>query len=340
MKAKSLQFGKAMSAALFVLLLSVAGMKNALAQTQVATLQHGDDISVFYGSNALYQAHNAAEHGDVITLSSGSFTLTGITKAVTIRGAGCVTDTIAHISPTIIASNVYSNIPYSDTVCLIVEGVKFTNTFSINNGIVKSHFNKCYFSEFNVSINCYPLLQFLNCRIKTLRGNSILENGVFINSVIWHFTMNNSNSRYLAYNTYLRLVSSGPYTPTMSVYNCIIVGSADRKLSQSSVAVNCIGVNGALVSSYNDNCWDYNSIEDVFRTFTGDNIAYDTEMLILKDEIANSCIGTDGTEVGINGGFVPYDARPFYMFVKRCNVANRSTIDGKLSVEIEVVTQE
>lgn len=32
MKAKSLQFGKAMSAALFVLLLSVAGMKNALAQ--------------------------------------------------------------------------------------------------------------------------------------------------------------------------------------------------------------------------------------------------------------------------------------------------------------------
>ena len=32
MKAKALQFGKAMSAALFVLLLSVAGMKNAFAQ--------------------------------------------------------------------------------------------------------------------------------------------------------------------------------------------------------------------------------------------------------------------------------------------------------------------
>ena len=45
MKLNTLQFGKAMSAALFVLLLSVAGMKNALAQNQVATMQHNDTIT-------------------------------------------------------------------------------------------------------------------------------------------------------------------------------------------------------------------------------------------------------------------------------------------------------
>jgi len=47
MKTKSLQLGKAMSAALFVLLLMVAGAKNVLAQTQVATLQHGDEMTAF-----------------------------------------------------------------------------------------------------------------------------------------------------------------------------------------------------------------------------------------------------------------------------------------------------
>ena len=49
MKVRSLHFGKALSAALFVLLLSLAGMKNALAQNLVATLKHGDDISFYYG---------------------------------------------------------------------------------------------------------------------------------------------------------------------------------------------------------------------------------------------------------------------------------------------------
>ena len=53
MRFNSLQFGKAISAALFVLLLSLAGMTKAFAQTQVATLQHEGNISAFYGPSAL-----------------------------------------------------------------------------------------------------------------------------------------------------------------------------------------------------------------------------------------------------------------------------------------------
>ena len=60
---------------------------------------------------------------------------------------------------------------------------------------------------------------------------------------------------------------------------------------------------------------------------------------ILKDEIASNFLGTDGTQVGIYGGFMPYSTRPTYMVLKRCNVANKTTIDGKLSVDIEVVTE-
>ena len=64
------------------------------------------------------------------------------------------------------------------------------------------------------------------------------------------------------------------------------------------------------------------------------------EQFILKDEIATGFLGGDGTQVGIYGGMLPYSNRPTYMVLKRCNVASRSTIDGKLSVDIEVVTEE
>ena len=61
----------------------------SFAQTSLmATLNHEGTISTFYGTTALQQAHAAAVSGDVITLSSGTFLSTDITKAVTIRGAG------------------------------------------------------------------------------------------------------------------------------------------------------------------------------------------------------------------------------------------------------------
>ena len=106
-----LQFGKALSAALFVLLLVAVGTTNALAQTQVATLQHGDDVSAFYGANAFVEAHTAAADGDIVTLSSGTFNAPSqITKAITLRGAGVVSDTVAGTAPTLLPGDVLINV--------------------------------------------------------------------------------------------------------------------------------------------------------------------------------------------------------------------------------------
>ena len=92
MKVNTLQLGRALSAALFILLLNAAGMKNALGQNQVAVLQHNDSIFAFYGVNAFQQANNAATDGDTITLSSGDFNSCDLTKAITLHGAGMVSD--------------------------------------------------------------------------------------------------------------------------------------------------------------------------------------------------------------------------------------------------------
>ena len=77
---------------------------------------------------------------------------------------------------------------------------------------------------------------------------------------------------------------------------------------------------------------------DVFETFNG-IVSYDS-IYQLKNDIATGFLGHDGTEVGIYGGLMPYSTRPHYMIIRNCNVAGRTTIDNKLSVEIELLNED
>ena len=81
------------------------------------------------------------------------------------------------------------------------------------------------------------------------------------------------------------------------------------------------------------------SLSDVFENWDGESIPTDLETYVLKSSVSDSIQGLDGTEVGIFGGFMPFDWRPSYSIIKRFNVANRTTADGKLSVDIEVISE-
>ena len=340
MKAKSLHFGKAMSAALFVLLLSVAGMKNALAQTQVATLQHGDDMSVFYGTNAFVEAHTAAADGDIVTLSSGSFTVSTITKAITLRGAGVVADTVAGINPTVFAGEVTINVS-NNSIPFQAEGILFSNKM-IYRTMYNPKFTKCSFN--NIHSNGSGTMnnaQFVNCIIKEFEF-LYANNTTLINSVVW-----NSNNVYNDHNVLLYNSIWGNYAngnvAGLSAFNSVVIQrSSTIGAASTSTFYNCIGIKTSSYApfgnAYTSGCTTYTSYEEVFETFTGTFSL--EEPFILKDEIATGFLGSDGTQVGIYGGFMPYSNRPSYMVLKRCNVANKSTIDGKLSVDIEVVTEE
>ena len=336
MKAFASKIGKAMSAALFVLLLVAVGTTNALAQTQVATLQHGEDISVFYGQNAFVDAHTAAETGDVITLSSGTFTPTDITKAITLRGAGCVIDTVTGIYPTVIPNSFQMNVT-NDTAFLTVEGIYFSGaaTFLTLNHpkFIKCNFNSFY--NYNNNSNL-QYAQLINCMMKN-GGFSKASNTTFINCVIDLNGVNTSNVTITAYNSIFKI--SG-YAEAMNAYNCIY-SAYYGGLSGNSTAYNCIAIpymGGTSLPDASFNCMYVNSFSNVFETYNGESVSFD-ESYNLKENIATGFLGTDGTEVGIHGGVLPYSSRPSYMVIEQCNVANRSTIDGKLSVEIEVTTQ-
>ena len=93
---------------IFTLALFMGFANVCLAQNQfVATLQHGNQFSHFYGVDALNDAYKSSVEGDIITLSSGSFRFSGdFNKGITLRGAG-----IDREERTIITSEITFNNP-------------------------------------------------------------------------------------------------------------------------------------------------------------------------------------------------------------------------------------
>lgn len=76
----------------------------------MATLQHGDEVSVYYGKTALEEAYTAAaDSGDVVTLSAGVFSFSNheFQKSLSVVGNGFVSDMENGIYPTIIEDGLY-----------------------------------------------------------------------------------------------------------------------------------------------------------------------------------------------------------------------------------------
>ena len=340
-----------MKKTLFLALMLVIGA-TAFAQQQMATLNHNDTISVFYGNNALKDAHNAAVAGDIVTLSSGSFSSCDITKAITIRGAGFYTDSIARTHPTIITGDFKLISPNDSIHNLVMEGINVNNQlkyFNVNN----AKFNRCYISEFtycyqNSTSGICNNTEFVNCIIKECRNSNSNSKSsyIIVNSVLYHSYMGYDNI-----NMINSIMLMNGYHYNTNAFNSILVNNYGGKLNENSVAYNCI-----FIKNKYDNVWDnpnnqtnktVTNLSEIFETFHHSNEYSNStssftidERYILKEEIATSFLGSDGTEVGIHGGMFPFDTRPSYMVVKKCNVAQKSTIDGKLSVDIEVMVEE
>ena len=58
----------------------------------------------------------------------------------------------------------------------------------------------------------------------------------------------------------------------------------------------------------------------------------------MTEEAQTQYLGNDGTQVGIHGGPLPMAPIPDNLLVTSCNIASKTTADGKLSVEIKVST--
>ncbi len=135
-------------------------------QTAVALLNHEGTISTFYGADALTQAHKAAVHGDIITLSGGAFTApSSWTKAVTLRGAGCYEGAENTREVTYIGNEFNLAIPVEIETTMTVEGIHFKSTFDFDTHVKNTTFLKCSFpSVADASCNT----NFYNCLLNGL----------------------------------------------------------------------------------------------------------------------------------------------------------------------------
>lgn len=165
----------------------------------MATLNHEGTISTFYGAVALRQAHAAAVSGDVITLSSGTFLSTDITKAVTIRGAGMDVSKAYDIvnEPTVLGGNFNIKIPAEDTGRLTLEGIFHNENIYFSEGQVKNAlFLKSRFKYISKSGSCKVQdLTVLNCRISESINLEDGNSAQFLNSVV-----NSFNSGYMSFS--------------------------------------------------------------------------------------------------------------------------------------------
>lgn len=312
----------------------------------LATLSHEGNVTTFYGASALRDAHNAAVHGDVITLSSGSFNPVYIKKAITLRGAGMAVDSVHNILPTIISGNFSISIPDSVTQRLTLEGIYHNHTITYVN-LNNAMFVKCRLNDINYYKYDSKLknASFTNCRFGYRLNLTPDCSASCINSIIQDPQGANLDFR----NCVIKFNSSRAYDVTESMLsNCIIYGGNGNQYSSfpaSTTAYNCVEVNNSSIyptfANIPNNTNKYATCDAVFKTYTGAAIGtVEEETFELTETAKATYLGTDGTQVGIYGGMLPFDTTPSNPRITKCNVAAKSTADGKLSVDIEVKAAE
>lgn len=325
----------------------------ATAQSSItATLIHDNDIKTFYGASALREAHAAATHGDVITLSSGRFTSTNINKAITLRGAGMEYNSVSATEPTIIAGSFNISVASDSTTSnhsFRMEAIYHSSTITVYGILTNPQFVKCRFSSITNSTSDNIGLvnaQFIHCAIVTQlsinNGSAALYN-CFVEYPCFHNNTNSSGT-YEFQNCVIK-TTYADHIKRSILRNSIIHGTASTNtyntLPFSAYAYNCVGT---AYNTFADQITKTNSIASItnlFKTWTGNQLTGTiTGALELTEEAKTKYLGSDGTEVGIYGGSLPFEARTSNPQITKLNVASKSTADGKLSVDIEVKAAE
>ena len=302
--------------------------------TLVGTLTHGEDITMYYGIYALKNAYDAAVDGDVINLSGGDFQAVNITKAITLRGVG-----IDNVHPTTISNDFDINTASEGDLRFSMEGIKCNNTISVK-GVSNPYLIKCCFGNLWIS-NASQNVMFVNCKITW--GLYVIENSScqLLNSYIANYNVWDDGSKGSTLNCILEVANYYDFTNYVNTQflNCILYclrGFEGTAIPSTSIATNCVAIgmpNCFNNSQYNPNCY-HASFQEVFKEFTG--TYSDTETFELTETAKALFLGTDDTQVGLYGGLMPYSSTPSYPQITKMNVANKTTADGKLSVDIEV----
>lgn len=319
----------------------------------VATLQHGDNMQAFYGGNALKQALEAAQTGDVISLSPGTFNATDITKAVTIQGAGYVQDPANNRYCTTIKGTIKIKLPANEKG-LVIEGINMDS--SIGNYTVELKgeaenvtFKKCLIYGVSMSDSGNGVSKnwtFDHCRIRLFSPDKKSQNLLLQNCIVSHIYHNSEEASLLINHCIVLCIgyaNDGSLTATFK--NSLIHGSAEQWTSvnhitsASFIYYNVIA--GYSLDRNGDNNIFLNSNDNFKALFADGEYTYTNDRTYeLTAEAAQQYLGDDGTQVGIYGGDTPFSDVPTNPQITSRQIATKTDNDGRLSVKITVEAQK
>ena len=280
-------------------MMALGCMMAAQGQNDVvtATLQHGNELTVFKMANALNEAVNAAVDGDVITLSEGTFnafTIDG--KSLTIYGAGFEDDDITGTKTTKINGSSYIRGTISN---LHIEGCSFGASVSDCN-IELLRIQNCQIGGigWSGSGSVLDMVLYSNVITGNVSGNpnyqfnSVLISNCYVGGTIAYFP---TLSPVMIDHCVLNKNGSGIYYYSNSIFtkNDIYI------LSAETVVKNCIFYAGSNYYAIDqENCY-FGIGSNIFTDADGGAYSADRTFEIQQPEV---WIGTDGTQIGLHGG--------------------------------------
>lgn len=312
----------------------VAGAQNEI---MTVVLQHGNDVSTFTGANAFINANAQAVDGDVITLSSGAFNVSPITKSITVYGAGFEKDVATTTDVSKINGQLNIGESGGETLANIhLEGISFNAAVITNVPLEGLVMEKCYVNgNLNVGANSNTMIR--NCVItgaieggNQLADNCIIQN-CYVGGAINTFVAESS----VKIDHCIACNFVGPYYCTNSIFPYYWTGAYyDRAVfanTEGAVAHNCI------FRSFSYNNQDKNEFQncyavDIRNIFTDAQNANYSATRTFEIQQPETWIGTDDKEIGIRYGWSKVPKTPV---VKNLNaVVNGTNLDVDYDAQV------
>ena len=318
-----------MTKKILISLLALLSAVGASAQSMtMATLLHGGGTQTFYGYSALQVALDSAAHGDVITLSQGTFGANNVTKAVTIRGAGMGVTTST--TPTKITGDFSVSIDANVAEKFTLEGIYHNGTVSFNNSLKLATILKCRFKIVNANVQASTFMHCYFTERLTLSGTATV-----LNSYVKHPCGNNYEMRNCVVwddNNY----NERPQASTFA--NCIFYSTRDDGglYATNNTASHCVVVSATtdILSALPNTTNKYvKKPASVFLTFRGEYA--DDKSFEMSSTARKNYKGLDGTQIGMYGGTLVFDAVTTAPKPATFDVAAKTSADGTLKVVVQ-----
>ena len=312
---------------------------------QVVTLDKTGEMFSFYGNDAFRQAMDKADHGDIVTLSAGTFgAVSNISKAVKIYGQGYRNSATTGIKGiTIINSIVTIAIDSTDnkpTEGLYIEGIKFNANVNVNRHLMEAEFTNCYFKEMDFRESSSNII-IHKCIFGTLRTKNQIDMSI-LNTGIRNLYPAFSSSLLFLLNCVVEscYTNQTDYTTWRNciIGSCLLESGSHSYFSERSSFYNCVyeyytytDTDMLKYSNRVDKCSRISSSTSIKSLFDSMSPYY-----TLTTDAQSKYLGTDSTQVGIYGGD-GFSITPSTPQVVYRNVASKTENDKlKVSLKVEI----